>query len=148
MDNGSEERMGKERLSRGDRRRNAKLAALREIVDPRLAIVAVDLASARQAVVVADHDSKTVGRRMFACSPWGIGQMLDWAEPIARRAGFAGVVLACEPTGHRWKPLVVGARRRGIVMVCVQPLLVHRAREAEDFTATGPTSRTPPSSAG
>lgn len=64
----------------------------------------------------------------------GIGQMLDWAEPIARRAGFAGVVLACEPTGHRWKPLVAEARRRGIVMVCVQPLLVHRAREAEDFT--------------
>lgn len=134
MDNGSEERSGGDRLSRGDRRRNAKLAALRGIVRRDHAIVAVDLASAKQAVVVADHDSVTLGRRMFACSPWGIAQMLDWAEPIAAKAGYAGVVLACEPTGHRWKPLVAEARRRGIAMVCVQPLLVHRAREGEDFT--------------
>ena len=48
--------------------------------------------------------------------------------------GFAGLVLACEPTGHRWKPLVVTARAAGIPVVCVQPLLVRRAREGEDFT--------------
>jgi hypothetical protein len=37
--------------------------------------------------------------------------------------------LACEPTGHRWKPLVVTARAGKIPAVCVQPLLVRRARE-------------------
>jgi transposase len=43
------------------------------------------------------------------------------------------VVVACEPTGHRWKPVAERARARGLHLVCVQPLLVHRAREAEDF---------------
>lgn len=43
-------------LTRGDRRRNDKLAALRAIVRPELAIVAVDLADAKQAAVVANHD--------------------------------------------------------------------------------------------
>jgi hypothetical protein len=52
----------------------------------------------------------------------------------AARAGFAGLVLACEPTGHRWKPLVVTARAARVPVVCVQPLLVRRAREGEDFT--------------
>jgi transposase len=77
------------------------LKALRELVGKDRAIVAVDLASARQAAVVCDHDS---------------------------------VVLACEPTGHRWKPLVVTARAGRIPAVCVQPLLVRRAREGQDFT--------------
>jgi transposase len=96
--------------------------------------VAVDLASAKQAAVVANHDSMTLGRRMFEGTPWCVDAVLDWAEPIARKAGFAGVVLACEPTGHRWKPLLDRARARGVELVCVQPMLVHRAREGEDFT--------------
>ena len=44
------------------------------------------------------------------------------------------MTLACEPTGHRWKVVDRLAAAAGIVLVCVQPLLVHRAREAEDFT--------------
>ena len=44
-------------VTRGVRRRNERLARLREIVRPELAIVAVDLASATQAAVVCDHDS-------------------------------------------------------------------------------------------
>lgn len=98
------------------------------------AVVAVDLASARQAAVVTDHDSQTLGRRMFTGDAWVIDQILDWAEPIAAKAGFAGVVLACEPTGHRWKPLLDRARARGVELVCVNPMLVHRGREEEDFT--------------
>ena len=43
------------------------------------------------------------------------------------------MVLACEPAGHRWKPLVVTARAGKIPVVCVQPLLVRRAREGEDL---------------
>jgi transposase len=103
-----------DRLGRGDRRRNAKLTRLRQVVQAELAVVAVDLADAHQAVVVADHDSRVLRRRMFAASPWQVDAILDWAAPIAAQAGFAGLVLACEPTGHRWKPLLVGAQARGI----------------------------------
>jgi len=121
-------------LTRGDRRRNEKLARLRSIVRPDLAIVGIDLASAKQAAVIADHDSITLGRRMFDGDPWVIDDILDWALPIAAEAGFAGVVVGCEPTGHRWKPLLERCRARGVELVCVNPMLVHRGREEEDFT--------------
>src|SRR5215831_20519094 len=115
-------------------RRNAKLKELRRLVARERAIVAVDLAASKQAAVVLDHDSVVLARRMFTGSAWCIEQILAWAAPVAAKAGFAGLVLACEPTGHRWKPLVVTARAAQIPAVCVQPLLVHRAREGEDFT--------------
>jgi transposase len=124
----------KQAPSRGVARRNAKLKELRRLVSRDRAILAVDLASGRQAAVVLDHDSVVLARRMFTGSAWCISEILAWAGPIAAKAGFAGLVLACEPTGHRWKPLVVTARAAGIPVVCVQPLLVHRAREGEDFT--------------
>lgn len=54
--------------------------------------------------------------------------------PIAVEAGFSGVVVGCEPTGHRWKPVLERCRARGIDVVCVNPMLVHRGREEEDFT--------------
>jgi hypothetical protein len=39
---------------------------------------------------------------------WCIEQIV--AEPVAARAGFAGLVLACEPARHRWEPRAVTAR--------------------------------------
>ena len=122
---------GKRLASRGVVRRNAKLRAMRELVSRDRVILAVDLASQRQAAVVCDHDSVVLARRMFTGSAWCIGEILAWAGPVAEKAGL---VLACEPTGHRWKPLVVTAAARGVPAVCVQPLLVRRAREGEDFT--------------
>ena len=86
-------------LTRGDRRRNEKLARLRAIVRPELAVVGIDLASAKQAAVVADHDSIVLGRRMFDGDPWVIDEILDWALPIAVDAGFAGVVVGASPPG-------------------------------------------------
>lgn len=129
--------MGKrsgQRLGRGDRRRNDKLARLREIVGRDLAICAIDLAKAKQAVVVMDHDSLVLARRMYACSTWELDQALVFAREVAVEAGFVGIVVACEPTGHRWKPVVELCRATGVGLVCVQPLLVHRGREAEDLT--------------
>lgn len=121
-------------LTRGDRRRNEKLARPRSIVRPDLAIVGIDLASAKQAAVVVDHDSMVLGRRMFLGDPWVIDEILDWALPIAVDAGFTGVLVGCEPTGHRWKAILDRCRARGFEVVCVNPMLVHRGREEEDFT--------------
>jgi hypothetical protein len=52
--------------------------------------VGIDLASAKQAAVVTDHDSITLGRRMFNGDPWVIDEIIDWALPIAAEAGFMG----------------------------------------------------------
>jgi transposase len=127
--------VGKRRaLTRGDERRNARLGELRGLVRRDLAVLGVDLASGKQAAVVTDHDSKVLGRRMFFGDAWVIDEILDWAGPLAARAGFTGVVLGCEPTGHRWKALAERAAARGVPMVCVHTMLVHRGREEEDFT--------------
>jgi transposase len=110
------------------------MARLRSIVRRDYAVVAIDLASAKQAAVVTDHDSVALGRCMFDGDAWVIDEIIDWALPIAVEAGFAGIVIGCEPTGHRWKPLLDRGRARGVELVCVNPMLVHRGREEEDFT--------------
>jgi transposase len=48
-------------VSRGDRNRNARLARLRALVPVTNALVGIDLADAKQMVVVCDHDSKSAG---------------------------------------------------------------------------------------
>jgi transposase len=121
-------------LSRGDRNRNARLARLRELVPVGNAIVGIDLASDKQALVVTDHDSRVLARRRVSARAWELGELLDWALVRAKAAGFVSVTVACEPTGHRWRVLDQLAAQRGLALVCVQPLLVYRAREGEDLT--------------
>src|SRR3954470_13155489 len=93
------------RVSRGDRNRNARLARLRELVPVSNAIVGIDLADEKQMVVVTDHDSKVLARKTFRCRAWDLGVALDWAGRQASSRGFAGATVACEPTGHRWRVL-------------------------------------------
>lgn len=122
------------RLSRGDNRRNARLARLREVLPLKHAVLALDLADDKQVFALTDHDSRVLARKTVRCRPWQLAEALEWGRSQALAAGFAGVTLACEPTGHRWKVVDELATAAGIDLVCVQPLLVHRAREAEDFT--------------
>src|SRR5689334_22015473 len=121
-------------VSRGDRNRNARLTRLRALVPVGNAIVGIDMADAKQMVVVTDHDSKVLARKTFRCRAWNLGVALDWAAGRAVAAGFAGVTVACEPTGHRWRVLGQLAADRGMPFVCVQPMLSSWARRAEDLT--------------
>ena len=78
-------------VSRGDRNRNARLERLRRLVPVTNAIAGIDLAGSKQMVVVTDHDSKVIARRMFRCRAWDLGSALDWAAGRAAQIG-AGVV--------------------------------------------------------
>jgi transposase len=122
-------------VSRGDRNRNARLARLRELVPVSNAIVGIDLADRKQMVVVTDHDSRVMARRTFRCKAWDLGAALDWAVGRASQAGFAGVTVAAEPTGHRWRVLGQLVADRGMRFVCVQPALSSWARKTEDLTS-------------
>ena len=57
-------------LSRGDRNRNGRLGRLRELPPAQNAIVGIDLADAKQAAVVCDHDSRVLARRRVSCRVW------------------------------------------------------------------------------
>lgn len=129
MSNGSSRR-----LSRGDRRRNDKLARLRAVVTRESAVLAFDLAADKQVCALTDQDSQVLARRTVTVKAWQLQEAVEWGLARAAAAGFASVVVACEPTGHRWRVLDQIAAGLGVRLVCVQPLLVCRAREAEDFT--------------
>ncbi len=60
--------------------------------------------------------------------------LVAWGAERAGKAGFAGLTVACEPTGHRWKALMGLADGAGCGFVCVQSLAVARAREGDDYT--------------
>lgn len=127
MSNGS-------RLSRGDRRRNDRLARLRAVVTRETAVLAFDLAADKQVCALTDQDSGVLARRTVKVKAWQLREAVEWGLAQAAAAGFSSVVVACEPTGHRWRVLDQIAAQAGARLVCVQPLLVHRARESEDFT--------------
>jgi transposase len=110
------------------------LARLRELVPVTNAVVGIDLADAKQMVVVTDHDSKVLARKTFRCRAWNLGAALDWAAERAEAKGWAGVTVACEPTGHRWRVLGQLAAERAMPFVCVQPMLTSWARRSEDLT--------------
>src|SRR6185436_13474457 len=80
------------------------------------------------------HDSKVLARRTFRCKAWDLGAALDWAAERATAKGFAGVTVACEPTGHRWRVLGQLACERSMPFVCVQPMQTSWARRSEDLT--------------
>ena len=125
---------GSRRLSRGDRRRNDRLAQLRAVITRETAVLAFDLAADKQACALTDQDSRVLARRTVNAKAWHLRKVLEWGLAQATAAGFSSVVVACEPTGHRWRVLDQIAAGLGVRLVCVQPLLVHRARESEDFT--------------
>jgi transposase len=121
-------------LTRGDRRRNARIEAVRAVVRPDRAVLAIDLGEDKQVAALLDHDCRVMGRRVVKAKAYQLGGLLGWAGQVAARQGFTGVVAACEPTGHRWRAVMGAADEAGLGFVCVQSLRVHLEREADDYT--------------
>jgi transposase len=121
-------------LTRGDRNRNRKLEALRQAVRRDRAVLAIDLGEDKQVAVVMDHECRVLARKTVKAKAHLLGGLLGWGAERAARAGFAGLTVVCEPTGHRWKALMGLADGAGHGFVCVQSMAVHRARETDDYT--------------
>jgi transposase len=121
-------------LTRGDRNRNRRIGVLRGVVARDRAVLAVDLGEDKQAAVLVDHEGRVLARKVVRAKAHQLGGLLEWAAGQAARAGFAGLAVACEPTGHRWKALMGAADAAGHGFCCVQSLAVARAREGDDYT--------------
>jgi transposase len=107
---------------------------LREVVRRDRAVLAVDLGEDKQAAVLVDQEGRVLARKTVKVKAHRLGGLLAWAAGRAARAGFAGLVVACEPTGHRWKALMGLADAAGHGFCCVQSLAVHLEREKDDYT--------------
>src|ERR671918_440935 len=64
----------------------------------------------------------------------GISSGAELGSSPRRGAGFGGVTVSCEPTGHRWRVLGQLAADRGMPFVCIQPIQTAWARRSEDLT--------------
>lgn len=121
-------------LTRGDRNRNRRVVALREVVARDRAVLAVDLGEDKQVAVVMDHEGRVLSRKIVKAKAHQLAGLVAWGAERAGKAGFAGLTVACEPTGHRWKALMGLADQAGCGFCCVQSLAVARAREGDDYT--------------
>jgi transposase len=97
-------------------------------------VLAVDLGEDKQVAVVLDHEGRALARKVVKAKAHQLSGLLAWAAERSVKAGFSGLTVACEPTGHRWKALMGLADSAGHGFVCVQPLAVARAREGDDYT--------------
>jgi transposase len=97
-------------------------------------ILSIDLGEDKQVAALLDHDGRVLGRRTVLAKAYALGGLLSWAAGQAQRHGACGVVVGCEPTGHRWRAVMGLADDAGLGFVCVQSLRVHLAREADDYT--------------
>ena len=122
-------------LSRSERRRNARKERLRALVPRGGAVIGIDLGEDKQALAVVDHDVRVLWRKTARVKAHELGEALGLAVAAARAAGFTAVTVACEPTGPRWMQVQRLCAQRGLVLVCVQPLASHIAREQQDYTA-------------
>jgi transposase len=107
---------------------------LRALVPHENAVAGLDLGEKKQALAVTGADGQVLARRSPQVSVHHLGPYLDRALEQARAAGYAGLSVACEPTGSRWMVLQDLCEARGLPFVCVQPLVSHIAREQEDLT--------------
>jgi transposase len=98
-------------------------------------VVGIDLGEDKQALALVDHDVRVLWRKTARVRAHELGEALDLAVAAARAAGFSAVTVACEPTGPRWMQVQRLCGERGLVLVCVQPLASHIAREQQDYTA-------------
>ena len=122
-------------LSRSERRRNARKERLRALVPRDGAVIGIDLGEEKQALALVDHDVRVLWRKTARVKAHQLGEALDLAVAAARERGLAAVTVACEPTGPRWMQVQRLCAQRGLVLVCVQPLASHIAREQQDYTA-------------
>jgi len=80
-------------------------------------------------VVVTDHESRVLARRMFRQRAWELGVALDWAAARAAAAGFAGGDCRCRAgrsplAGSR----AAGGRARDL-LECAWPAVLDAARQ-------------------
>ena len=130
-------------LSRGDARRNARLLRLRGVVRHERAILAIDLADSTQALAVCAHDSRVLARRTVRGHVWQLEEALRWGRQVAVERGFAGVVVGCEPTGHRWRIVAEPCDRLGSTWCACSHCWSAVPASKKTSPATGPTLKTP-----
>jgi transposase len=123
------------KVTRGMRRRTAKLARRSEIVSRETLVAGIDIAKRQSLVVfVRVSDKARLGTMRMPTDGDGVARLAGRGRLLAAEHGCARLVLAMETTGHYWKILARSAERLGLRYVTVRSFVVARARELDDLT--------------
>jgi transposase len=123
------------KVTRGMRRRTAKLARRSAIVSSQTLVAGIDIAKRESVVVfVRASDKARLGRLRIATTAEGVLQVAGRGRQLLEQHGCERLVLAMETTGHYWKILARSAERLGLPYVTLQSFVVARARELDDLT--------------
>ena len=92
------------KVTRGMRRRTAKLARRSEIVTRETLVAGIDIAKRESVVVlVRASDKARLGRLRIPTSAEGVSRVAERGRQLAVEHGCDRLVLAMETTGHYWK---------------------------------------------
>jgi transposase len=123
------------KVTRGMRRRTAKLARRSAIVNDQALVAGVDIAKKECVVVfVRAADKARLGKLRIPTSAEGVLALANCGQQLLAQHRIQHLVLAMETTGHYWKILARAAERLGLRYVTVQSFVVARARELDDLT--------------
>ena len=84
-------------MTRGDRNRNRKIGALREVVRADRGVLAVDLGEDKQVAVVIGHDGRVLGRKVVKAKAHRLGGLVEWGAGVAGRLERDGADLCFVP---------------------------------------------------
>jgi len=79
-------------LTRGDRNRNQRIAALRAVVRRDRAVLAIDLGEDKQVAAVVDHEGRVLARKTVKAKAYQLGEL-----PPERRCPVRGRVFRRPP---------------------------------------------------
>jgi len=123
------------KVTRGMRRRSAKLERRAQLVTPDTLIAGVDLARKDSVVVfVRARDKVRLGRLRIPTTADGVRTLARRAGELQRRHQLPRLVLGMEACSHYWKVVAKAATEIGVPYLIVQSFVLARAREFDDLT--------------
>ena len=123
------------KVTRGMRRRSAKLERRAQLVTPDTLIAGVDLARKESVVVfVRARDKVRLGRLRIPTTAEGVRTLARRAGELQRRHQLPRLVLGMEACSHFWKVVAKAATEIGLLYLIVQSFVLARAREFDDLT--------------
>lgn len=123
------------KVTRGMRRRTAKLERRARIVTPDTLIAGIDLAKAKSVVVlIRARDKARLGRLQIPTTAEGLRTLVSKVRVLQERHQLPRLVLGMEACGHYWKILARAANQLDLPYVIVQSFVLARSRELDDLT--------------
>ena len=123
------------KVTRGMRRRSAKLERRARLVTSDTLIAGIDLAEKESMVMfVRARDKVRLGRLRIPTTAAGVRTLARRAGDLQQRHQLPCLVLGMEPCSQYWKILAKGAIGIGLPYAVVQSFVVAHARELDDLT--------------